>query len=112
MPLKVFGKRRRHIPAGRMAQAIGALQDAGASFRIATIRQRKAQWAPCTLFWEPGGHLRGVCIDISDTGARIRFIGRPHLPKELRLVSAQLGLNRACRLVRSDAQEAAFQFTD
>lgn len=109
---KVFGRRSRRISGDRIAKVLNTDQTDRVWFQRLVPRQRKAQWAPCTLYWAPNGQERGVCVDLSDTGARVRFRSRTPLPQQLRLVSAQLGLNRACVLVRRDENDAAVRFSD
>ena len=109
---QVFGRRPRGVSGARIADVLKTDQTERSLFRVFIPRQRTAQWAPCTLYWAPNGQQRGVCVNISETGAKVRFDNRALLPQELRLVSAQLGVNRPCVLVRRDENDAAFRFTD
>jgi hypothetical protein len=62
------------------------------------------------LIRPPNGRADGVCIDVSDAGARIRFGDKIIVPRQLTLIGARLGLNRACEIVRQHGFDAAFRF--
>lgn len=72
---------------------------------------RQATWATCVLVWEPKGREEGVCIDISETGARIRFRNKPMIPGKFFFVSAKLGINTPAEFVRQDGYDVAIHFT-
>ncbi|MGE6696162.1 PilZ domain-containing protein [Hyphomonas sp. NPDC076900] len=72
---------------------------------------RQSTWAPCVLVWEPKGREEGVCIDISESGARIRFRNKVMLPGKFFFVSAKLGINTPAEFIRQDGHDIAIRFT-
>ena len=74
--------------------------------------QREGTWSACRLVWLPSGWADGIILDLSSTGARVRFRGRLTLPQQVRLVSAKLNLDRTAKLVRRDGYDIALHFVD
>jgi hypothetical protein len=56
------------------------------------------------------GKVEGICLDHSRSGARIRFIHKPTLLKELMPLSAGLGISCDAPLVRQDVDDASILF--
>ncbi len=75
--------------------------------------ERAATWADCEICWD--GSLRGengILMDISDTGARVRFFHRGIMPEEVRIIVPRLGLNRRASVVRRDETDIGLHFID
>jgi len=51
-------------------------------------------------------------MDISDTGARVRFFHRGVMPDTVRIIAPRLRLNRRARVVRRDETDIGLQFID
>lgn len=60
---------------------------------------RKDIWCECVILSDDGPLQAGVIIDISKTGARVRFRGRPRFPDTIRIRAIRLGLNRTANIV-------------
>ena len=115
MALKVFGKRNRAgptKPGSKLANTSGSQGTGMPLPKGQRVRPRRETWSSCTIFWPPGRRLKGICVDVSATGARVKLSENQHIPAQVRLVSAQLGLNREAALVRIDGLDAAFRFLD
>lgn len=110
----VFGKKPgTPISPERLSAALrtNAPADQTKFTRRAPRADRQSTWAPCVLVWEPKGREEGVCIDISESGARIRFRNKPMIPARFHFVSAKLGINTPAEFVRQDGQDIAIRFT-
>ncbi len=59
-----------------------------------------------------GGHHteRGVIVDISETGARVRFSHRSTLPSTVRIKALRLQLDRPAKVVWQDFNEVGLKF--
>ncbi|MFN3911899.1 PilZ domain-containing protein [Hyphomonas sp.] len=71
---------------------------------------RRKTWAPCRITWSPNGVADGVCIDVSETGAQIRFRQRITLRGRLLFTASSLNLNCACEVVRQEGYDASIRF--
>lgn len=114
MTVKVFGRRPPMFLADRVN---GVSRTAGVGDavqpRVAKSRSSRMEtWASCTIFWVPDGLVKAICVDVSTTGARVKLRESAPVPSRVRLVSAQLGLNREAVLVRLDGFDAAFRFVE
>jgi hypothetical protein len=74
---------------------------------------RQSKWAVCKItFIDEHGSLSGVLVDVSETGARVRFVtGGGHISRQVRLEAPVIGLRRNAELVWRDRTEAGFRFT-
>ena len=112
----MFGKKPPKIEKLQIKRALSSSQPVPANPSTANKIQgkpksaRKKIWAPCRLTWPPNGRADGVCIDVSDTGAQIRFSHRIIVPDHLKLTSFRLNLNRNCEIVRQDGFDASVPF--
>jgi hypothetical protein len=112
----VFGKKPPEIGKSQIDRALNSSKPAPASspFLSKSAGKRKSPrekvWAACRLIWPPNGHADGVCIDVSNTGARIRFSHKIIVPGRLTLICARLGLNRECEIIRQDGFDAVVRF--
>jgi hypothetical protein len=62
------------------------------------------------LIWRPHGRTDGVCIDVSQFGARVSFSYKFIVPGQFTIICARLGLNRDCDIVRQDGCDTAVRF--
>lgn len=112
----MFGKKLPSIGKSRIERALSSSQPVPVNPSMAPKNQgkrksaRKETWAPCRLTWPPNGRADGICIDVSGTGAQIRFSHRIIVPDHLRLASARLNLNCNCEIVRQDGFDASVRF--
>lgn len=110
----VFGKKPTPVSKERLSAALRA--PAAAELpqlqrgRRVPRADRQSTWATCVLVWEPKGREEGVCIDISETGARIRFRAKVFLPAEFNFVSSKLGINAPAVFVRQDGYDVSIRF--
>lgn len=74
--------------------------------------QRQSKWAVCkVVFIDETSSLSGVLVDVSETGARVRFVtGGGHISRLVRLEAPVVGLRREAELVWRDQSEAGFRF--
>lgn len=112
----MFGKKPPKIEKSRIERALGNSRPAPADAAQASTNSDKRRsplkkiWAPCRLSWPPNGSADGVCIDVSETGAQIRFRHKIIVPDELRLSCPRLNLNHDCEIVRQDGLDASVRF--
>lgn len=114
MTVKVFGRRPPMFLADRVngGSRTASVGDA-MELRVAKSRSSRMEtWASCTIFWVPDGRMKAICVDVSATGARVKLSENERVPSNVRLVSAQLGMNREAVLVRLDGFDAAFRFVE
>jgi hypothetical protein len=112
----MFGKRKTSIPADRLARVVSQSPRAGTLREIkgtALNRSvRKNTWAPCALCWPPSSKESGICLDVSETGARLRFTRRVHAPRRCRFVCAKYNIATDCEIVRQDGYDLAVHFIE
>lgn len=112
----MFGKKPPEVGKSQIERALSSSKHAPASMLSGSkgSGKRKAArekvWAPCRLIWAPNGRVEGVCIDVSETGARIRFSHKVIAPNQFTLICARLGLNRDCEIIWQDGFDAAVRF--
>ncbi|MFN3213921.1 MAG: PilZ domain-containing protein [Henriciella sp.] len=71
---------------------------------------RKGVWCVCAIETRGGEVREGVIVDISKTGARIRFRSRGTLPKVVRIKASRIGLARFARVVWQSEFDAGIEF--
>lgn len=71
---------------------------------------RKGVWCVCVIETRGGEKREGVIIDISKTGARIRFRSRGTLPDVVRIRASRIGLSRFARVVWQSEFDAGIEF--
>lgn len=82
-------------------------------FSLRPRSERTATWVDCEINWEGGlSGANGILMDISDTGARVRFFHRGFMPVEVRIIAPRLRLNRRARVVRRDETDIGLKFID
>ncbi len=112
----MFGKKPPKIEKTRIERALGSSQpipaEAAQTSRHSNKRKasRKNIWAPCQLTWPPNGLVRAICIDVSDTGARLRFSHKIVLVDRFRLSCPVLNLDHDCEIIRQDGFDASVRF--
>jgi len=74
-------------------------------------KERAATWADCEISWD-GGSEHGILMDVSETGARVRFAHRGILPRHVRIAVPRLGLKRPVEVVRVDGSDVGLRFLD
>jgi len=71
---------------------------------------RKNVWCVCTLVLNGADLREAVIIDVSKSGARLRFRVRGQLPPVVRIQATRLGLNRMADVVWQDTYNAGLRF--
>jgi hypothetical protein len=71
---------------------------------------RDYAFAICRVMTENGQLQEGVIVDISETGARVRFKSRCRLPETLRIIAPRIQLDRTASLVWQDLNDAGIHF--
>lgn len=71
---------------------------------------RKDLWCVCSVETKGGEIREGVIVDISKTGARVRFRSRGTLPRVVRVKASRLGLKRFARIIWQSAFDAGLEF--
>ena len=71
---------------------------------------RKGIWCICSVSSEMVDLREAVILDVSRTGARIRFRSRGTLPPVIRVKAARIGLNRRARVVWQSGFDAGLEF--
>ncbi len=110
----MFKKKSGSISKQRLQQALGKRKAKPAAMpkpRLQASRaERQQTWVPCLLCWPPNRKAHGICMDISETGARIRNRKRMPLPPRFRFQCPRLGIDTRARLVRQDDVDIAIAF--
>jgi hypothetical protein len=75
-------------------------------------KERAATWADCEISWDGSGGEHGILMDISESGARVRFAHRGVMPKRVRIAVPRLGLKRQAEVVRVDETDVGLRFLD
>lgn len=71
---------------------------------------RKNVWCVCALSTNSENSREAIIIDVSRTGARVRFRQRCRLPGKVRIKAGRLGLNRMAEVVWQDNYNAGLRF--
>jgi len=71
---------------------------------------RKDLWCVCSVETKGGEIREGVIVDISKSGARIRFRSRGTLPSVVRVKASRIGLKRFARVVWQSTFDAGLEF--
>lgn len=109
-----FGKKPTPVSKERLSAAlrtnVPADQIEPQRARRSPRADRQSTWATCVLVWEPKRREEGICIDISESGARIRFRNKVFLPPNFHFVSSKLGINAPAEFVRQDGFDISIRF--
>lgn len=71
---------------------------------------RKGVWCVCTIYYTGGEQREGIILDVSKTGARIRFRSRGTLPPVVKIKASRIGLNRFARVAWQTTFDAGLEF--
>ena len=71
---------------------------------------RKGIWCVCSIYYEGGEVREGIILDVSKTGARVRFRSRGSLPTIVKIKASRIGLNRFARVVWQSTFDAGLEF--
>lgn len=74
--------------------------------------ERESTWAECELSWFGTSGVDGILMDLSETGARVRFVHRSAIPRRVRLVAPRLKVDREAEVVRRDDSDVGLRFID
>ncbi len=72
--------------------------------------ERRELWCICSVETKGGEKREGVIVDISKTGARVRFRSRGTLPSVVRVKASRIGLKRFARVIWQSAFDAGLEF--
>lgn len=72
---------------------------------------RKGAWCVCSVKAINSESREGVILDVSATGARVRFDRRGTLPQQVTIKAGRIGLRRNARVVWQDLYDAGLEFT-
>lgn len=110
----IFGKKPPPISKDRLAAVLGSDTGANGSGNRPRLKMpradRQSTWSRCVLVWEPSSREEGICLDISETGARIRFTHKVYLPERFNFVSSKLGINVPAEYIRHDLYDVVIRF--
>ncbi|MGH1422494.1 MAG: PilZ domain-containing protein [Hyphomonas sp.] len=97
---RIFGsKKTAAVPAAdRVDQVIAPEKDTPRPARAMVYRE-------VTVMYESGYTRKGVVLDYSDHGVRLRFSTVERLPDEVRLKADAVGLHGAARVVWQEGSE-------
>ncbi|MEM6535817.1 MAG: PilZ domain-containing protein [Pseudomonadota bacterium] len=74
--------------------------------------RRRDAWAVCNVISREGHRVDGVLLNLSESGARVRFRSRSSLPNVVRLSSSRYKINRIAHVVWQDTYDAGLHFVD
>ncbi len=84
--------------------------DSLASQRNKRRSARSPRWAECVVTY-PGGYRReGVVLDLSATGARVRFRSQSNMPEWVLVTIAKLDIERRAQVVWQTDHECGLHF--
>lgn len=109
----MFGSKKPKVTldVNRALRFTEAGQRDGEDGHVRRRARRAKKWAVCIIHFPNGGKLDGVLVDVSDTGARVRFVTNGgHISQHVRLEAPVAGINRAAELVWRDRNEAGFRY--
>ena len=73
-------------------------------------RPRKGVWCVCTVYTKTRAAREGIILDVSQSGARVRFRNRGRLPHTVKIKASRMGLNRYARVVWQTTFDAGLEF--
>lgn len=74
--------------------------------------KRQDAWAVCSVISREGHRVDGVMLNLSTSGARVRFRSRSSLPEVVRLSSSRYKVNRLAEVIWQDTYDAGLHFID
>lgn len=106
----MFGRRQKTTT--RLQQVVEAQKNRPKpvlrSNRRGSARERT--FAQCSITTDYGYTVSGIVIDISDTGARIRFRHHYRLAQHVTLKASRLGLKQRCEVVWQFGSDVGLRF--
>jgi len=103
--------RKKKTSPAISADRIRAVLGEGTKIVYHPRKERAATWADCEISWDgSGGGEQGILMDISESGARVRFAHRGVMPKRVRIAVPRLGLKRLAEVVRVDETDVGLRF--
>ncbi len=82
------------------------------SYNIDTMTRaaRKDLWCVCRIISDGGDVREAVILNVSKSGARLRFRSRVCLPSMVRIKAGRIGLNRMAKVVWQNTYDAGVKF--
>lgn len=74
--------------------------------------ERKRVWQPCQLIWNKSDRTSAMCLEVSQSGARVRSFSRLPSNEVFRFVCPGLGLDTWAQRVRQTGSDLAFKFIE
>lgn len=71
---------------------------------------RKDMWCVCTVETKGGEVREGVIMDVSKSGARVRFRSKCRLPNVVRIKASRIGLRRFAQIVWRQGFDIGIKF--
>lgn len=71
---------------------------------------RMDTWCVCSIFTGGIEDRKGVVINTSDTGARVRFDTRGRLPIVVKIKAPRIGLEQKARVVWQDSMDVGLEY--
>ncbi|MDX1291753.1 MAG: PilZ domain-containing protein [Hyphomonas sp.] len=90
--------------AARVGQMVAPSKDRPRPVRASVYRE-------ANIIYESGYKRRGIVLDYSDNGVRLRFPTNEGMPEFVTLQAKGVGLNGPARVVWQKGSEAGFQLT-
>ena len=111
----MFGKRRNttaRIDIQRAIRMTEAHPGSLAAQRNKRRSERSPRWAECAVTY-PGGYQReGVVLDMSVTGARVRFRTQSSMPQWVLINIAKLNIEQRAEVVWQTDHECGLRFVE
>lgn len=95
-----------------LTSSVSVLPTQSPSYTMRDMRQakRKDLWCVCSLFQGDALLKEAVIVDVSKTGARVKFRHRGALPRHVRIKAGRIGLNRLAEVVWQTPSDAGLRF--
>ena len=108
---KLFGQKPVKTPD--VSRVLKPVAEQGPRLKTKRSSQRQDTWKVCEIEFPSGFRLSGVLVDLSATGARVRFRTRGNaVPGQVVLNISDTGQTYRCETVWQDQFEAGFRFTE
>jgi len=106
----MFGKKKAPAISSDRLQSAVSKKDVAPRRVHKSRAPRLDTWADCEITWPLGPTVPGVMVDLSETGARVRFRHRGVMPTEVRIICRRLKIDRMATVVRRDLTEIGVHF--
>jgi len=110
---KLGGKKRIDLTGRQLFDAAGPTARIDEVERSRMRKQRAPRrdvFAHCKLSWSPDGSAEGMVLNISKTGALVRFPNTTSVPQQVRMRIPVHGINTTVTAVRKSGNDCAFNF--